>query len=481
MDAPIDSMLSEASNTEADKLLTLLNYQKTTRDKLVRLQDLLAIKDAAIERLSSAVPGAIEAADDEEADRIDSLLRVTQCDSRASLRSDAPIRRRKLLKKIHSLSQLEGSLRIVLKIGTSSLVTSDEDGTSHLSLTGIASFVETACQLKRRGHDVVLIASGSVGAGAHVLGLERPPSRIDERQALAAVGQVHLMSRFETLFASMGVVCSQVLLTYQNLRDRGQYLTARDAFESLMAYDVIPIVNENDTVATHELKFGDNDRLSAMVASLIDADVLVLLTDVDGLYTANPHEDKNAQRIPTVIRISDLERKANIGGKGSNFGTGGMATKITAAEVATSAGIKTVITSTERVAEIVTMLDEDVFIVSAEGQPVVAKITEDTRQTWPGTLFAPAEKLYRGRKKWILGLNPKGDVFVDDGFVNALTAAKTLSVFAAGVTKVIGSFHSFDAIRIRGRGITADGLAVLDPILGVGLTNYDSDGGPKIQ
>ena len=223
-------------------------------------------------------------------------------------------------------------------MGTSSLLRT-EAGTLHLSQ--ICTLCETVARLNRAGVRVVLVSSGAVGAGMFRMGLSEKPKEVAKKQALAAVGQVHLMRYYEDIFNTIGVKCAQVLLTLENLSNRKQYVRARNTFNALFDMGVVPVVNENDCVAVEELRFGDNDTLSAQVAALCEAQWLFLLTDVDGLYTSNPNTDPNAKRIEVVENINELD--VDVGGAGSSVGTGGMVTKLTAARIACAAGCKTIV------------------------------------------------------------------------------------------------------------------------------------------
>ncbi|MCS6815558.1 MAG: glutamate 5-kinase, partial [Cyanobacteria bacterium] len=224
--------------------------------------------------------------------------------------------------------------RLVIKIGTSSLTTVASDTTpGQLALSTIALLVEVICRLRRQGHAVILVSSGAVGVGCARLGLQQRPKSIALKQAVAAVGQGRLMRVYDDLFTSLQQPIAQVLLTRSDLEQRSRYVRVCNTFRELLRLGVIPIVNENDTVAVDELKFGDNDTLSALVASLVQADWLFLLTDVDRLYSADPRHDPNAQPID---RVADVERlTVQVGDRGSAWGTGGMTTKLAAAKIAT--------------------------------------------------------------------------------------------------------------------------------------------------
>ncbi|MFM7560409.1 glutamate 5-kinase, partial [Cylindrospermopsis raciborskii] len=229
---------------------------------------------------------------------------------------------------------------IVVKIGTSSLTQAE---TGKLALSTIATLTETLCRLRQQGHKVILVSSGAVGVGCARLGLTERPKAMALKQAVAAVGQGRLMRIYDDLFTTLEQPIAQVLLTRADLVERSRYLNAYNTFQELLGLGVIPVVNENDTVAVEELKFGDNDTLSALVASLVEADWLFLLTDVDRLYSADPRKVRNAQPISLITNTRELEDlKIQAGGQGSPWGTGGMMTKISAARIAMVGGVRTV-------------------------------------------------------------------------------------------------------------------------------------------
>ena len=244
------------------------------------------------------------------------------------------------------------------------------------------------------------MTSGAVGAGMLQLGIKEKPKELQKRQALAAIGQAHLMHYYEDMFATLGVKTAQVLLTLENLTQKSQYNRAMNTFSSLFDYDVVPIVNENDTVAIEELRFGDNDTLSAHVASLISAEYLFLLTDVDGLYTSNPMKDPNARRIQVVDDINKLMSEVDVAsGAGSAGGTGGMVTKLTAARIASAAGCKTVIGKSTEMEKII----DCALGLRAGGN-------SDNKEY---TLFLAAADAAKGKKRWMLSLPVKDRVRVN--------------------------------------------------------------------
>ena len=419
-------------------------------------------------------------------------------------------------------------MRVVIKVGTSSLMLPEGLGGGGLRVAAIAKLCEVVAQLQREGAQVVLVSSGAVGIGARRCGLESRPSELAARQALAAVGQVHLMRFYDELLSAVGGRAAQVLLTLENLAKRSQWSSARATFDALFAIGAVPIVNENDTVAVEELRVGDNDTLAAHVASMVEADWLFLLTDVDAIYTADPRTCADAKPIRTVTSAAQLhahsrgnpsvqlghdsktpiehahtqERNSHpcsqksgdalaeqtssmslrsaeeqasaksahdhassdkdgnkdnveikgvgIGGSGSGWGTGGMETKVTAATIATAAGVKVVVCNArepERVADAV-------------------------RGAEVGTLFLAQPRPLRQSKRWILSIPPAGTVVIDGGAVSAVRE-KRKSLFAAGIVRIDGHFGSQQAVRIVGN---EDGVEFAR-----GLTNFSSEDLQKVK
>ncbi|MEB3268900.1 MAG: glutamate 5-kinase, partial [Leptolyngbya sp.] len=298
------------------------------------------------------------------------------------------------------------------------------------ALSTIASLVETLSQLRHQGHRVILVSSGAVGVGCARLGLSDRPRTLSLKQAVAAVGQGRLMRIYDDMFTTLGQPIAQVLLTRTDLVQRSRYVNIYRTFRQLLELGVIPVVNENDTVAVEELKFGDNDTLSAQVASLVGADWLFLLTDVDQLYSADPRSNPDAQPIYVVDNVEQLEAlQVKVGDRGSQWGTGGMVTKIEAARIATTAGVRTVITEGKRPQNLPKILSGEAL----------------------GTQFVPQPRPSNARKRWIAhGLIPAGKLYLDEGAVNALcTAGKSL--LAAGITEVEGEFERQDAVQLCDR------------------------------
>lgn len=339
------------------------------------------------------------------------------------------------------------SQTIVIKVGTSSLTRSD----GRLALATIAALIETIVDLRAQGYQIVLVSSGAVGVGAARLGMTERPKTIALKQAAAAVGQGIIMRVYDDLFREHQQPVAQILLTRGDLDRRSSYINAYNTFQELFRLGVMPIVNENDTVAVDELKFGDNDTLSARVASLIDADWLFLLTDVDRLYSADPRKFPDAQPIVQIDRLEDLTAlQIQTGGKGSEWGTGGMVTKIAAAGIATSAGVRTAITHGQFPQNIERIL---------HGEPL-------------GTQFTPQLRADSARKRWIAhGLIIVGKVYLDAGAVEAIvTGGKSL--LPAGITHIEGAFEATDAVQLCDR---------LGKEIGRGITNYSSVELERIQ
>ena len=339
--------------------------------------------------------------------------------------------------------------RVVVKAGTT-LLTRDAEG---LDREVMSSLVSQIADLHRRGVEMILVSSGAVAAGRHVIGGLEDGRGLPLRQALAAIGQGHIMHIYEQLFGGHGVRVAQALLSRRDLADRLGYLNVRNTLMALLELSVVPIINENDVVAVEELsgeQFGDNDTLSALVANLVDADLLVLLGDIDGLYTSDPNVDPSARLISTVERV-DEGVLAQAGPSWKNTGRGGMATKLEAARLATASGVDVVIANGAQ---------EDVILRLARGDDGI------------GTRFPSSVTKMDSRKRWILsGLSTRGEVIVDKGAATALRRHHR-SLLPAGITGVSGSFERGDIIAIVGP--SRDRIAS-------GLTNYGSADLTKIR
>ncbi len=330
---------------------------------------------------------------------------------------------------------------LVVKIGTSSLT---QPANGLLALATIATLVEVLSSLRQQGYRIVLVSSGAVGVGCARLGMTERPRTIALKQAVAAVGQGRLIRIYDDFFTSLQQPIAQVLLTRSDLVQRNSYLNIERTFQQLLQLGVIPIVNENDTVAVDELKFGDNDTLSALVANLVRADWLFLLTDVDRLYSADPRSDPDAQPISRISRMEQLkELQVKIGDRGSRWGTGGMTTKIAAAQIAIGAGVRTVITDGRHPRNLEKIL---------QGEAI-------------GTQFEPQSRPASARKRWIAhGLIPTGTLYLDDGAVKAIRNAGR-SLLATGIVQVEGEFQSQEAVFLCDRS----GLEIAR-----GIVNYHS-------
>lgn len=330
--------------------------------------------------------------------------------------------------------------RVVAKAGTNLLTA----GTDRLDLTVMAGLVSQVAALLRAGVQVLLVTSGAITAGRHVLGVGKRRGDMPFRQVLAAVGQSHLMQAYDQLFGWHDITIAQCLLTRRDLSDRVGYLNARNTLLALLELGVVPIINENDVVAVEEIEgatIGDNDNLSALVANLVDADLLVMLSDTPGLFTADPRKHPDATLVELVERIDErIERMA--GGAGSERATGGMITKLQAAKLATAGGTDTVIASG---------YEPDALLRLARGEAL-------------GTRF-PASARLDSRRRWMLaGLSARGRIVVDEGAARAIRERHS-SLLPAGVRDVSGSFHRGDAVNIY------------DPAgqrIACGITNYDA-------
>ncbi len=327
--------------------------------------------------------------------------------------------------------------RLVIKIGSNILASADQG----LNTRRLRAITKDISAISDRGFDIVIVSSGAIAAGLKKLGLREKPKDIKLKQAAAAIGQSSLMWAYEHCFADFNKKVAQVLLTRDGIADRVRYLNAKNTLFTLMSYGVIPLINENDPIAVEEIKFGDNDMLAALTAGLIEADMLIILSDVDGLYSKDP-KHKGAKLIENVNRITaDIEKLA--GDKGSAVGTGGMYSKLLAAKQATDHGIP-------------------VAIINGKKSRLISRLLDGGKA---GTYFKPREQRLSSRKGWIAyGVKSKGAIFLDDGAVNALTA-RGKSLLPSGITKIEGHFDVGDYVRCMSK----EGKKIAK-----GLTNYSS-------
>jgi glutamate 5-kinase len=311
-------------------------------------------------------------------------------------------------------------------------------------LSILSSIVETSVKLRRDGHKVILVSSGAIGIALQRMNLERRPRHLPQVQALAAIGQSHLMSLWESLFDHLGQTIAQILLTRNDIADRSQWQNAQNTLRALLDMDVIPIVNENDTLSVAEIKFGDNDTLSAITAGMVHADYLFLMTDVPCLYDKNPRLHADATPIEVVMDPNEIARSIDTSTGGSALGTGGMETKLVAARLASSGGVTTVITNSSEPGNIgkIVAYVEDIRDHPEESSPpaVLGKPPQHTR-------FMPGPNPIRDRYFWLLhGLKPHGTLFIDEGAYRAL--ADNANLLPAGIVDVIGSFAQQEAVQL---------------------------------
>ena len=330
--------------------------------------------------------------------------------------------------------------RIVVKVGTSTITYPN----GKMNFTQIERLARELTDLSNQGREIILVTSGAVAVGVDRLGLAEKPKTIPGKQAAAAVGQGILMHVYEKLFGEYGQIVAQVLLTKGDAVDRHRYTNSRNTFQALLEQKVIPIVNENDVVALDELKIGDNDNMSALVAGIVDADVDIILSDVAGLYTANPQTNPSATLLSEVTDITP-EIEASAGGAGTKNAVGGMFTKLQAAKAAVSSGINLVIASGE---------EPNVITRILNGEEV-------------GTLFVSKENRLQFRKRGLaFGARIMGNIVVDDGCANAICKAGGCSILPAGITTVVGCFETGNTISV------VDGSG---HEMARGLTNYSSE------
>ena len=343
-----------------------------------------------------------------------------------------------------SASIFYNAKRVVVKVG-SNVLTEDHG----LNLRAIRSISRQICRLIDDGIEIILVSSGAMASGIRKVGLDKRPDEIPKRQAIAAVGQAGLIMAYEKAFARYHKKVAQILLTGDDLNNRKRYLNARNTLRMLLSWQVVPIINENDTVMTEEIQFGDNDNLAAMITLLMDADILVNLTDIDGLYTKDPRTSPDADFIPLVSTITEDIKKI-AGDIPGALGTGGMLSKINAAKKVTAAGIP--------------------MIIANGGKPDVLKKLFSGKDV--GTFFTPKKKKLKSRKCWIaFTLKPKGIIRIDDGAAEAIVN-RGKSLLPSGIVGVEGEFSVGAPVEFR----TMD-----NEILGTGLVNYSSTDIRKIM
>jgi len=342
-----------------------------------------------------------------------------------------------------SAALLKTAKRVVIKIG-SALLVDEAHGTVHRKW--LEALAEDVLRMKNRGQDVILVSSGAIAVGRRYLGLPDGALKLDEKQAAAATGQIRLAHAYQEVLGHHDITVAQMLVTLQDTENRRRFLNARNTLDAILRLGAVPLINENDTVATDEIRFGDNDRLGARVAAMASADALVLLSDIDGLYTANPAADQNAVHIATVDAITpDIEAMA--GGVVSGVGSGGMITKLAAAKICLQNGCAMAITM-------------------GAGEHPLQRLEDGAQATW----FMPSLTPASARKRWIAGsLKPCGTLVLDAGALSALKKGKSL--LPIGVTAVKGKFEKGDAVAI----VDATGTE-----LARGLSAYSSEDAAKI-
>ncbi len=339
---------------------------------------------------------------------------------------------------------VDGAQRVVIKVGSSVLTSS-----RGIDLGIINRLCDEVSMLREQGRQVVIVSSGAIASGIHKVGLSEVPKTIPQKQAAAAVGQGSLIRAYEEAFRHYNLKVAQILLTSDDLTNRRRYLNARHTLQTLLDWGIIPVVNENDTVVVDEIKFGDNDNLSALIAQLTEADLLVALTDMDGLYDSDPRKNQNASIIPVVHRI-DREVQAYAGDRPGMLGTGGMPSKLLAAKKVTTAGVP--------------------MIIGNGRNRYILKQIFDGEEV--GTLFLPSERRLPSKKQWIAHtLKPHGDILLDTGAVEALKL-RGKSLLSTGILAVRGKFEVGAPVRC---------LSSEEEEIGVGLVNYSAEEIGKIK
>ena len=336
------------------------------------------------------------------------------------------------------------SRSIVIKVGSSLLV---EDKLGAIKKKWFASFIEDIIELRKLGKTVIIVSSGAQNLGRKILNLKDNDLTLEQEQAAASVGQIELSKEYQEHFKFKGFICAQVLITLDDFTNRRRYLNCKSTLKTLLNLGVIPIVNENDTVATDEIRYGDNDRLAAQVASICDSDLLILLSDIDGLYTESPKKSKDAEHIPFISEITEeIELMAK--GPENDFSHGGMKTKIEAAKVTTSVGC-------------------NLIIANGKKNYPISDIAEN-KATW----FLASQSVKAARKKWILNMKSLGEIIIDFKAEKALKSGKSL--LPVGATKCIGQFSRGDVVAVRGedgqilaKGLTSFNQVETEKILGI--------------
>ncbi|NMC77551.1 MAG: glutamate 5-kinase [Candidatus Methanofastidiosa archaeon] len=333
--------------------------------------------------------------------------------------------------------------KIVVKIGTSSLTNKDGSFNKEFAY----EIARQVYELKNKGREIILVSSGAIGTGCEALGFKERPKSIPLKQATAAVGQSILMQEWIKVFEKYNLKVAQILLTYDAFSDRKTYLNLRNSMSSLLELNVIPIINENDPICVHEIgeTFGDNDTLSAMVSSKVEADLLILMTDIDGLYTKNPKKSNDAKKIEVIEEITpEIE---SFGGGAGDKGTGGMKTKLEAAKIAQKSGCYMVIASSE---------EKDLILRVVNGENI-------------GTLFIPKKNVEKNKIRWITLSKPKGKIYIDEGAKNAIIGKNSL--LPSGIIRVEGNFECGDIVEIISNNY----------LFAKGITNYSNKELEKIK
>jgi len=341
---------------------------------------------------------------------------------------------------------LKNIKKMVIKIGSSSL-TSKAGGLDKVS---VKRFVNEVSSLIKRGMEVIIVTSGAIAAGLENLSIKKKPEDITLLQAAASIGQVELMRLYSNLFLTSGLKIGQILLTHEDTTRRKQYLNIKNTIKNLIGLNIVPVINENDSVAVDEIKFGDNDQLAALVAILAESDILIILTDIDGMYDKNPRIYSDAKLISYIDKINeDIEKAA--GGIGSTYGIGGMESKIKAAKICSFSGIKTIIANSRR---------KNILNKIIAGEDV-------------GTFFAPQTvKKVKSIKKWIaFGMKTKGGIVIDRGAEEAVLN-KGKSILAVGVVKVDGKFNKGDTLKV---------FSLDSKLIAKGISNFSSEDIEKIK